>query len=540
MSAARTLYHLVRADFLERVRRHGFLVTLALAAWLGYTVNAGQFVLRLDRYRGVYNSAWIGGLMASVVTTMLTLFGFYVVKNSVDRDRATRVGQVLAATPLRRPAYTLAKALSNFLALALMVVVLAVAAVVMQVLHREVAQVELWPLLSPFLLIALPAMAITAALAVLFETVPFLAGSGGNAIYIGVWATSLSAAFFMSWDMQGVRLLWRSMGAACRAAYPDYQGGFDLGFGSRQVDQTFVWTGIHWTAPLVLERLLWVGLGLGVALLAAVFFDRFDPARRARRWGRGEGGAGAPGAAEEDGQPDARLEEPEAAASVAGAPVALAGAAAPAAGRVEDPGPRYRLGALLGAELRLLLARQPRWWQLVALALLVVGAALPPDTARRTVLVAAWIWPLAVWSSLGAREARHGLEEMVFSAAHPLARQLPASWLAGFVVAVAAGAGVAVRLALIGDGPAVLAFLSGAAFVPALALALGAWTGSQRPFEAVYTLLWYVGPLNQVPSLDYMGAWKESVAGGVYWAFLGLTPVLLAAAVAGRRRRLLA
>ena len=232
MSAARSLAHLVRADFLERVRRHGFLVTLALAAWLGYTVNAGQFVLRLDHYRGIYNSAWIGGLMASVVTTMLSLFGFYVVKNSVERDRATRVGQILAATPLRRPAYTLAKALSNFLALGLMVAVLALAAVAMQLIHREDARIELGPLLSPFLLIALPAMAMTAALAVLFETVPFLAGSAGNAIYVGVWATSLSAAFFLGWDMLGLRLLWKSMGAACRAAHPDYQDTFDLGFGS--------------------------------------------------------------------------------------------------------------------------------------------------------------------------------------------------------------------------------------------------------------------------------------------------------------------
>ena len=36
MKSARVIYHLARADFLERVRRYSFLVMLGLAALLGY------------------------------------------------------------------------------------------------------------------------------------------------------------------------------------------------------------------------------------------------------------------------------------------------------------------------------------------------------------------------------------------------------------------------------------------------------------------------------------------------------------------------
>ncbi len=53
MSSARVLYHMVRADFLERVRRYSFLLTLGFSLYLGYGVYAGQINLRVNEYRGI-------------------------------------------------------------------------------------------------------------------------------------------------------------------------------------------------------------------------------------------------------------------------------------------------------------------------------------------------------------------------------------------------------------------------------------------------------------------------------------------------------
>lgn len=47
----RILYHLARADFLERVRRYSFLVTLGLAVYLGYLGTTGQIFLNLGKYQ---------------------------------------------------------------------------------------------------------------------------------------------------------------------------------------------------------------------------------------------------------------------------------------------------------------------------------------------------------------------------------------------------------------------------------------------------------------------------------------------------------
>lgn len=156
MNTLRILYHLIRADFLERVRRYSFLITLGMTIFAGYvfvpSVDADYVTLDLGGYRGVYNSAWIGSMVALLTTIFLSLAGFYLVKNAVDRDRQSGVGQIIATTPLSKPLHTLGKWLSNFAVLAVMVGVIAAAAGAMQLIHGEEVRIGLWALLSPFLL----------------------------------------------------------------------------------------------------------------------------------------------------------------------------------------------------------------------------------------------------------------------------------------------------------------------------------------------------------------------------------------------------
>jgi ABC-type transport system involved in multi-copper enzyme maturation permease subunit len=112
-------------------------------------------LIKLGDYRGVYNSAWVGSLMAIVITFFLGLIGFFLVKNTIERDERTGVGQIIATTSLTRPQYLLGKWLSNFAVLTTLVAILAFAAIFMQLIHGEDAQVQPWPLIAPFLFIAL-------------------------------------------------------------------------------------------------------------------------------------------------------------------------------------------------------------------------------------------------------------------------------------------------------------------------------------------------------------------------------------------------
>ena len=147
----------------------------------------------------------------------------------------------------------------------------------------------------------------------------------------------------------------------------------------------------------------------------------------------------------------------------------------------------------------------------------------------------AWLWPVLIWSQMGAREARHDTQKLVFSCPRTLTRQLPAVWLAGVVLAILTGGGLGIRLLIGGDWSGFTAWLAGALFIPTFALALGVWSGSSRLFEALYTLWWYVGPMNHIPGLDFTGMARSPFGTPFY---LLATIALLIAAYTGRRAKL--
>ena len=94
------------------------------------------------------------------------------------------------------------------------------------------------------------------------------------------------------------------------------------------------------------------------------------------------------------------------------------------------------------------------------------------------------------------------------------------------------------RLVLNGEAVGAFAVFVGALFVPSLALFLGVWTGSSKVFEFLYILFWYVGPLSGFVPLDFMGVLPGSVAGGVWWFYLGAAFVFFGLGFMGRLRQL--
>lgn len=521
---ARVLYHLLRADFLERVRRYSFLVTLGFAVYLGYTVSVGQLRLWIDESRGIYNSPWVGVVMALVVNTFLSLAGFYVVKGSVERDRQTGVGQILATTPMSKPLYTLGKMASNLAVLMSMVAVLAVMAFVAQLVAGEDTHLQAGKLLAPLLVFCLPVMAVVAAFAVLFETIPFLRSGFGNVAWFFLWTALMPVSILNtgSWDLLGLGAVSNDLYHQTAIRYGVVKHSFVLGgMTDERGSRIFHWEGMDWTPEILLSRLLWIGIAVGLTLAAAVFFDRFDPSRSL---GRGRKPRGR----------KSKTALPEASGDLA--------VAVPAPAVHLQPLPagarRFRFLGLLRAELRLLLQGQRWWWYAGAAGLLIASLAAPLDAIRKVVLPLAWIWPILLWSALGTREARHGTDGLVFSAAHPLGRQLPAAWLSGVVLALATGGFAALRLGLGGDWAGLGAWAVGALFIPTMALALGVWSGSRKLFEILYLVLWYLGPMQRLQPLDYLGSIPEAVKSGVPLAYLAATGLLMLAAVMGRKRQL--
>jgi ABC-type transport system involved in multi-copper enzyme maturation permease subunit len=526
MNTLRVLYHLALADFYERARRYRFLLTLAAVIYMGVLVNNGTVFFYLTSgdlnslafFRGEFNSAWIGTMTVLVTNSFLGLFGFYLVSDCIERDIRTGVGQIIATTPVRRATYLIGKWISNFLVLTVMELIMAVAAAVMVLLKRE-AVLDLGALLMPFLAVALPYMALIAALAVVFETIPWLRGALGNALYFFLWLFLIMAVLAGGMlqavlngsmgaganvsdlstktgvmmelptlkDPMGFNIFRESLFAGALAAYPNEPvHSMGVQAGPAHQYRVFDWSGLNWTPGIVAGQWLWAVIGLGLILLSAVWFARFDPAREGLRRARAK-----PEEAKE-GEPAAPRKK---------APRIALPSLSPLVSKLAQVSPF--LGVLF-AELRMLLNGRRWWWWLVIAGLNIAILITPLSMAKEYLLPVAWLWPLAIWSEMGNRERKNNTSQMVFSSARPVLRQLPAAWLAGILATALFGIAGAVVFLSNGDLPGLAGWVGAVVFIPTLALALGVFSSGSRVFEVVYLIWWYIGPFQKTGGIDFI------------------------------------
>jgi hypothetical protein len=506
------IYSLARADLLERTRRYQYVATIAVTLLIGTLLVpakiAGYETFLVDGYRGIYNSAWIGATFAILATMLLSLFGFYNVKSAVERDRSSRVGEVIAATSVTRFDYSLGKALSNFLVLGSMAAILFIVAIAMQFVRGESAAFNLGQIAAPFALVVLPTIAMVAAIALLFEMIPWLRGGLGNVAYFFLWSWYLVWSFqaearHVPWwrDMLGGNLVMHQVWGAILQVDPRAKlNSVEIGAGGESARHLFTFHGFVFTGSDVADRLIWFAVALGVVAVAALLFDRFaKPVRTAERAARN-------GVAARWQSALAKVSDP-----------------------LVDALFSSDFGAIVIAELRLLVRGLSFWWYAVAAGLWIFQ--LFADAKAQSIAVGlAWIWPMLQWSQLGTREAVCVTEQFIYPTLHPIRRQFVAQWLAGVLLALATAGGSLVHWVAVGNFSGIEGILGGAVFVPTLAIACGAISGTTRLFEIAYLVLWYLGPMNRT-TLDFtQGAYAPG--------FALASVVLFAIAVGARKLRL--
>lgn len=505
------------ADARERTRRVSYLVVLLAAAAFGYLMlpdpAAGWQVVQIGPYGGRYTSAYIGTTVALAGVVWLALAGFFLVRGSVARDVGSGVGQVLAATPMRTTTYAVGKFLSNLAVLASIIGVLAGTGLVLQ-LWRGEAAVDPVALVVPLLVIAAPAMAAIAALALVFDTVPLLRGGLGNVVWFFCWMVGIVAAQDprTGTDVLGLGAVSRSMLAAIAAQHGDTHD-MEVGIGLVKRDEPlvpFLWDGADFSTSFLASRVVAVALAVGIAAVTAVWFHRFDLPVAAPR----------------------TVEEP---VVVEPAAASFARVTLPSAPVVRG----WPAGVLLAAEVRILLSGLSRWWWLGAGGLLASTALLPTLPGVTAALQAAWIWPVLVWSRMGTAARAAGVESLLV--AYPTARlRLATEWLACVALTAVIGGPALLRMLFAGDGPGAAAWLGGCLFIPAFALALGTVSGSPRLFQLLYLAIAWTG-LNGAAALDVVGYVRvDGVPAGPSLPVLGPAAAVLLAvtfAVSGIRHR---
>jgi hypothetical protein len=547
----RRAYHIARADFLQRVRSRKLIVILAVIAYFGYLVNVGQIELayQVETSSGLVNvhgtnTAEFVGLKAGLTgATVLLLGGFYMMNATLERDRRNNVDRLIASSTLSDFTYLFGKWLSNVALAVVILAVLGFATVVNHLVHG-IGATEPIALLGPIVVFALPVAAVVGAVGLVFESVDWLNGTGGNIAYFFLAAfvlAGLAAAegqlpdslpvWLKATDTLGQLAVYELTVDALHTQVPTYAGG-PPSFGTLNADQTFTYTGHRWPVWIFVQR-VWLLIPAFIVLaVTTIPVTQLGPRGRADSPGWLARLIAFVPRFRADTDDDEVSAETIPVDSLSFTPVHDRGA-----------GSVWRL---VGVEFRLTV-RGRRWWWYAGAALLILsplGSLLPagvqtvsPDVARRLFLPLVFIWPIFLWSDIGVRTVRHQMTDLVFSSKYSL-EQLIAEWLSGVLLGIGLSSGVLVVLVVSGQVGGILGIVSGVLFAPSLAVAIGVWIRSAELFELTYLLVWYAGPLNGGEPVDFVGATVGSVQIGAPIAFIGLSVVFLSAALLRRKMEL--
>lgn len=517
-----SIYHIAKADFLERVRSYNFLIALGICIFMIYSfvppLDAGYRIVTLGNYRGFYNSAWIG-IMVAMCTPFFTLVNFYVVNYSVKRDIDTGVGQIIATTRISRLQYLIGKLLSNFSVLLLITALIAIMSIVMFYVRGESPQIEIGKLLLPLFIFLVPAMFIIASLALFFDSIASLSRGSVNIIFFFLWIVLISGSIWTyPIDVFGLNAGMNELKHSISAVHQDWNGGFGVGInisGPQPDNKIFIWEGFIWSSPIILSRIYLMSAAFGLVLLVSSWFNRFDPSKITEKKQRSAWLSKKKQSIQNIYNSSSEIRYRDLPAVVA----------------------KFSFSSLILAELRLILKGNSTLWMVITFVTFTVSIFTPLDFAYKIILPLVWFFQILVLSNLGSREITQRCHEYIFPVAFHLRRQLSATISAAVLLMLTVALPVLVKVLITGNLYAAYAIVVGALFIPAFAISSGILTGSSKLFEVLFTMMVY-GILNNIPLFDFVGAIKGSRELGIAHYLLGITLLLIILSFSVRRRQL--
>jgi hypothetical protein len=468
----RAIAAILRADLRQRMRTPrfwGVVLALAAAMWWCFPAADADFLTVSvgDGMRGRYSSAWIGMVAALMYSSLLSLAGFYLVRGTVTRDLDTRTWQLLVATTMSRGSYLVAKWLSHLVVFAVVIAAGLAVGLAAQWLRAEDANIDLLELVKPVLVLTAPSLALTAALAVWFDLVPWLRRSAGNALFFVLWLMLLGVGVSQAEQAPGAPLPWPGDPHGLLVAEYDLSRGWPTVDGAEELGLSVGTQALEGKSPTLLQwnhwdvtpatlraRGSWLALAIGVLLLAAPLLDRFAAHAGTRRSGVTGG---------------ARLRWLEAALA---------------------PLQRTPFGSLLAAEWRLVLRPRRAWWWLAMLVLFAVQA-FAPEKGMAIAILGGWLLSLDVFARLVLRERDTRTSALVFTAAGMRGRLLAARVLVAVGLAWMVVLPALLRLAIVHPQAALATLLAGASLA-LWGLASGALFRNARLYELVLLGAGYV------------------------------------------------
>ncbi|MGA9118241.1 MAG: hypothetical protein WB699_02645 [Bacteroidota bacterium] len=492
-----------------------FLLLCITAFLLMPDVGSGAVMFLIGDRRVLLNSAATSLTSALLGGFVLSLFGFYLISDSVTRDLRTGVGRLIAPSPVPSATYLAGKFLGNGVFLYAIGCIFMIACMLVHMVRGEVS-LEPIVFAKTFALMFLPMGPTVAALAIMFECVPFLSGRGGDVLYFFFWVLGLSLpvalvgsshdpSWLLGFDITGIGFFISNIVRATGSTH------FTIGYAPYNAALSpVIFRGLDLDPAFVVPRMCSVLMALPLLGIALAAFRRFDPAAGKSK----KGGSGA----------IARFVQKLRSDWLHGL--------VPSIGWLTGPPGLLKatiLDAHLTASLAPLLA-------VVMIAASLIGILAPADTIRSTLMPVLFFLFVPALSSTGTRDRSGNVAQLIFST--PLVRRHYGllKFLSSLAVILLLSIVPFIRVAL--DNPfGGVALLNGLVFVAASATFLGLLTGTPKAFAVVFLLFMYLAvSTRSEPAFDFAGL-RGLATPGVIAAYAALSMLMIAATHVGERWR---
>lgn len=520
MKTPNIIYEIAYANILEKMRKQSFIYIVLIIAIISIfflpSTNGKFGALSFDGYRGIYNSSWVGAVMAILTSITISLFGFYLVNDSIERDNFTGVCKIIASSGVEKSQYIFGKCFGNIIILTLLTLVTFFMGIIIFLIRNESHAFILWEYVKPFLILTMPTILFISSLSILFEV--FNMNSGlWRMVYFVIWVYFLSLMLRPNnfFDVIGGSHILFQIAQDIKSIFSDYKNGFTV-FGSISTINTFVWNGFKISTIMLLSRLQWVFISGVLLFFSTIKFDKFN----------------------EDSKIKIRRK--------CQTTNALDNSFLKRTGITSINFSSYskiNFVNMVKEEIILSLKGQKKWLYIIALALIILSFCMNLENSLLFLVPILWIIPISVWSNMPVNEIKNNTYQIVYSTINYKPWSLLAKYIAGVIIALLMVIGILVNLILSCTWQYIYFIIIGAFFIPALSLFVGLWCNSEKLFEIIYIVIWYIGPINKVYGIDFTGSQIKflsinEIYIGLIYITLSLVMILLAL-FRGRIRKVL-
>jgi len=477
---------IIKGNYLQYVRSYSFLLTIAFTLYVAFSFipspEATYSTMRFGKFSGVYNATWIASITAIMSSMVLSLFGFFLVNGSIKKDIETRIGHIISTTRISNFKYVLAKAISNFLILFSILIIIFLMSIALFFLYGNGHAFELVIFLKSFAFIALPSTAYIAILAVCLEVLFPRKRMLQYAVFFFSFfllilfnpekeASALSDPFGIQYPIHQIQQQFSTL-------TPEENTTLSVGFisGGRDASKLATITSFPFSSWYLAGRLFWVVFLLVVLYGTSYFFHRFNVKQKT----------------------PTKTKVSEYTKTEKGADFQLANIT----GTLEAS---YKITPLIFAESIMLLRKNASWvWGLTFIGM-IASIFVPIAIAHQYILPLLWFLQITLWSDLITKDKTYRTHYFVAASYSPIHRLFFSRIIAGILLALFIALPLMLRLVFSLQVLAVLHICLGAIFIVNLAVFLGILSKSKKLFEVTFFFLTY-SCLNMVPFTDYLGA----------------------------------